>query len=116
MSDPEGSKAKAEEAAAYALRQHERYRGKMHTMPKCPIRGREDFAVWYTPGVAEPCRAIARDPDLVDRYTNRGNSVVIVSDGSRVLGLGNIGAKAGLPVMEGKALLFNPYFPSDRTF
>lgn len=92
--------------AEKSLREHARYRGKMRTMPKCPIRGREDFAVWYTPGVAEPCRAIAGNPALVDRYTNRANTVAVVSDGSRVLGLGNIGAKAGLPVMEGKALLF----------
>jgi malate dehydrogenase (oxaloacetate-decarboxylating) len=94
------------EADACALRQHELYRGKMQTMPKCAIRDREGFAIWYTPGVAAPCREIVRDPHLVDRYTNRGNLVAVVSDGSRVLGLGNIGAKAGLPVMEGKALLF----------
>ncbi len=89
-----------------ALEQHAAYRGKVQTLPKCPIRSREDFAIWYTPGVAEPCRAIAADPALSYRYTNRANTVAIVSDGSRVLGLGNIGPEAGLPVMEGKALLF----------
>jgi malate dehydrogenase (oxaloacetate-decarboxylating) len=105
----------AEDEAARALRLHETYRGKMQTMPKCPVRSRDDYAVWYTPGVAEPCRAIARDPALVDRYTNRGNSVAVVSDGSRVLGLGNIGPKAGLPVMEGKALLFKMLGGVDAT-
>jgi len=75
-------------------------------MPKCPIRDLRDFAVWYTPGVAEPCKAIQRHPDLVYDYTNKANSIAIVSDGSRVLGLGNIGPAASLPVMEGKALLF----------
>ena len=75
-------------------------------MPKCPVRDLSDFAVWYTPGVAEASRAIADDPTLVYSHTNKANSVAIVSDGSRVLGLGDIGPEAGLPVMEGKALLF----------
>ncbi len=92
--------------AEKALRLHAVYRGKMQTLPKCPIRGLDDFQVWYTPGVAEPCRAIAEDRDLAYRYTNKGNLIAVVSDGSRVLGLGNIGPEAGLPVMEGKALLF----------
>lgn len=74
-------------------------------MPKCPIRDPSDFAIWYTPGVAEPCKAIRTDPDRVYEYTNKGNCIAIVSDGTRVLGLGNIGPEAGLPVMEGKALL-----------
>jgi malate dehydrogenase (oxaloacetate-decarboxylating) len=100
---------------ARALCLHGRFRGKMQTMPKCPVRTRDDFAVWYTPGVAEPCRAIARDAALVDRYTNRANSIAVVSDGSRVLGLGNIGAAAGLPVMEGKALLFKVLGGVDAT-
>lgn len=75
-------------------------------MPKCAIRGLEDFAVWYTPGVAAPCREIVRHPEDVYRYTNKGNTVAVISDGSRVLGLGDIGPLAGLPVMEGKAMLF----------
>ncbi len=98
--------AEASGPAAEALRLHGRYRGKIQVMPKCPIRGPEDFAVWYTPGVAAPCRAIVEDPEQVYAHTNKANSVAIVTDGSRVLGLGNIGPEAGLPVMEGKALLF----------
>lgn len=89
-----------------AVRLHARYRGTVQMMPKCPIRGFGDFAIWYTPGVAASCRAIVSDSDRVFEQTNRGNTVAIVSDGSRVLGLGNIGPAAGLPVMEGKALLF----------
>ncbi|MCG8693928.1 MAG: NADP-dependent malic enzyme [Minwuiales bacterium] len=103
MADTDSAPGKA---ADLALKLHEFYRGKVQTMPKCPVRGLEDFAVWYTPGVAEPCRAIVQDTQSVDRYTNRGNTIAIVSDATRVLGLGNIGPKAGLPVMEGKALLF----------
>ena len=78
----------------------------MQMMPKCPIRGLEDFAIWYTPGRGRPCRAIQADPDLVYEHTNKANTIAIVSDGTRVLGLGDIGPEAGLPVMEGKALLF----------
>jgi malate dehydrogenase (oxaloacetate-decarboxylating) len=78
----------------------------VQTAPKCPIRGLDDFAVWYTPGVAAPCKAIQARPELVWEHTNRGNLVAVVSDGTRVLGLGDIGPEAGLPVMEGKALLF----------
>lgn len=92
-----------------ALRWHEACRGKLEMFPRCPVRGQEDFAVWYTPGVAEPCRRIAQDPDAVWRYTNRGNTVAVLSDGSRVLGLGDIGPAAGLPVMEGKGLIFKMY-------
>ncbi len=95
-----------DEGLSRALQLHARYRGKVQTMPKVPVRRLEDFATWYTPGVAEPCRAIAANIDDVFTYTNRANTVAIVSDGSRVLGLGNIGPEAGLPVMEGKALLF----------
>jgi malate dehydrogenase (oxaloacetate-decarboxylating) len=73
---------------------------------KCCVRDFDDFAIWYTPGVADPCRAIAEDPDLAYEYTNKWNTVAVVSDGTRVLGLGDIGPKAGLPVMEGKALLY----------
>ncbi|HNB25584.1 MAG TPA: NADP-dependent malic enzyme [Alphaproteobacteria bacterium] len=89
-----------------ALRLHRLYRGKMQTALKCPIGGPADFGIWYTPGVAEPCRAIKADPASVYDYTNKGNLVAVVSDGSRVLGLGDIGPEAGLPVMEGKSLLF----------
>ena len=89
-----------------ALALHERYRGKVQSFPKCPIAGLGDFAIWYTPGVAAACRAIAADPAAAYRYTNKGNTIAIVSNGTRVLGLGDIGPLAGLPVMEGKALLF----------
>lgn len=98
--------AKAAKPAEQALRLHPFYRGKVQVMPKCAIRDLSDFAVLYTPGVAAPCMEIVRDPELVYEYTNRSNSVAVVSDGSRVLGLGDIGPEAGLPVMEGKALLF----------
>ncbi|NBD34721.1 MAG: NADP-dependent malic enzyme, partial [Chloroflexi bacterium] len=82
---------------------HARYRGKIQMAPKAPVAGLADYAIWYTPGVAEPCRAIARDPDQVWELTNRGNTIAVISDGTRVLGLGDIGPAAGLPVMEGKA-------------
>ncbi len=83
-----------------------KYHGEVQVLPKVPIKSEEDFAVWYTPGVAEPCRAIERDPDMVYEETGKGNRIAIVTDGSRVLGLGDIGPLAGLPVMEGKAMLF----------
>jgi malate dehydrogenase (oxaloacetate-decarboxylating) len=89
-----------------ALRLHPLYKGKVQIMPKCPIRSPGDFSIWYTPGVAASCKAIQDHPELVYEHTNRANSIAIVSDGSRVLGLGNIGPEAGLPVMEGKAVLF----------
>lgn len=98
--------AQANKPAEEALRLHPFYKGKIQVMPKCPIRDLGDFAVWYTPGVAAPCRAIQKNPELVYEYTNKGNSIAIVTDGTRVLGLGDIGPEAGLPVMEGKALLF----------
>ncbi|WP_290596895.1 MULTISPECIES: NAD(P)-dependent malic enzyme [unclassified Archaeoglobus] len=85
---------------------HAYYKGKVEILPKCPIRGLDDFSVWYTPGVAEVCNEIANSPDRVYDYTNKWNTIAIVTDGSRTLGLGNIGAMAALPVMEGKALLF----------
>jgi malate dehydrogenase (oxaloacetate-decarboxylating) len=84
---------------------HKFYRGKLAVSLKVPVTSFEDFAVWYTPGVAEPCEEIVADQEKIFDYTNVGNSVAIVTDGSRVLGLGNIGS-AGLPVMEGKAILF----------
>jgi len=98
--------AKANQPARDALRLHPFYRGKVQMLPKCPIQGLDDFAVWYTPGVAAPCKAIQADPQLVYEHTNKANSIAIVTDGTRVLGLGDIGPEAGLPVMEGKALLF----------
>ena len=85
---------------------HAFYQGKIETTLKCAITSSDDFGIWYTPGVAAPCREIHADPRKVFEYTNKANSVAVVSDGSRVLGLGNIGPEAGLPVMEGKALLF----------
>ncbi len=88
---------------------HPFYRGKIQTVPKCAIRGYQDFSIWYTPGVAKPCLDIRTDHDKVWKHTNRGNLIAVVSDGSRVLGLGNIGPEAALPVMEGKALIFK-YF------
>jgi malate dehydrogenase (oxaloacetate-decarboxylating) len=106
MPTPEELLAKAQKPAEEALRLHALYNGKIQTAPKCPIRGMEDFSIWYTPGVAAPCRAIQRDPNLVYEYTNKANTIAVVSDGTRVLGLGDIGPEAGLPVMEGKALLF----------
>ena len=106
MRSAEDLLAKARQPADAALRLHPLYKGKVQVVPKCPIRDANDFAVWYTPGVAAPCRAIAAQPELVYEHTNKANSVAIVSDGTRVLGLGDIGPEAGLPVMEGKALLF----------
>jgi malate dehydrogenase (oxaloacetate-decarboxylating) len=98
--------AQTNKPAQDALRLHPFYRGKLQVMPKCAIRGIEDFAIWYSPGVAAPCRAIQADPDLVYTHTNKANSIAIVTDGTRVLGLGDIGPEAALPVMEGKAMLF----------
>jgi len=97
---------KAEQPSKDAMRLHPFYRGKIEVLPKCRIRDFNDFAIWYTPGVAAPCRDIHRDIDKVYDYTNKGNFVAVISDGTRVLGLGDIGPEAGLPVMEGKALLY----------
>ncbi len=98
--------AKAKKPSADAMKLHPFYRGKIETTIKCTIRDFNDFAIWYTPGVAAPCKAIAADPELVYEFTNKWNTVAVVSDGTRVLGLGDIGPKAGMPVMEGKALLY----------
>ncbi len=98
--------AKARKPAQLASPMHRFYEGKMQVIPKCAIRNTDDFAIWYTPGVAAPCREIQADPDKSFELTNRWNYVAVVSDGTRVLGLGDIGPEAALPVMEGKALLF----------
>lgn len=97
---------KADLPKKFARKYHPFYRGKIAVEPKVPIRTVDDFAIWYTPGVAEPCKVIKENPDEVFDQTNRWNFVAVVSDGTRVLGLGDIGPEAGLPVMEGKALLF----------
>ncbi len=98
--------AKAKRPMQIAPGLHKFYEGKMQVMPRCAITSPDDFAVWYTPGVAAPCRMIQADPEKSVELTNRWNSVAVVSDGTRVLGLGDIGPEAGLPVMEGKAMLF----------
>jgi len=106
MSKKDELLAKAQKPAQEAMKLHAFYRGKVQMAPKCPIRSADDFSIWYTPGVAAPCKAIQADRELVYEHTNKGNTIAIVSDGTRVLGLGDIGPEAGLPVMEGKALLF----------
>lgn len=92
-----------------ALALHEKWNGKLETKSKVSIHSAEDLSLAYTPGVAEPCRAIAKDPEAAYTYTGKANTIAVVSDGSAVLGLGNIGAKAALPVMEGKAVLFKEF-------
>ncbi len=106
MKSTEESLRKAFLPAQLALKYHPFYRGKIEIVPKCPIRSFDDFAIWYTPGVAEACEAIKSRPEAVYENTNKWNTIAIVTDGSRVLGLGDIGPEAGLPVMEGKALLY----------
>lgn len=98
--------AKAKKPAADAMKLHPFYRGKMQTVPRCAVRSLNDFAIWYSPGVAEPCKAIEKNKDLAYDYTSKWNTVAVISDGTRVLGLGDIGPEAAMPVMEGKALLF----------
>ena len=92
-----------------ALKMHEEWHGKIETCAKSHVNSREDLAIAYTPGVAEPCKVIARDPEAAYTYTMKSNTVAVVSDGSAVLGLGNIGALAAMPVMEGKAVLFKEF-------
>ncbi len=92
-----------------ALLMHEKWNGKLETVSKTPIKTREDLAIAYTPGVAEPCKVIAKDKEAAYKYTMKANTVAVVSDGSAVLGLGNIGPYAAMPVMEGKAVLFKEF-------
>lgn len=92
-----------------ALLLHEQWNGKLETVSKIPVKTREDLSLAYTPGVAEPCKVIAADKEEVYRYTSKANTVAVVSDGSAVLGLGNIGPYAAMPVMEGKAVLFKEF-------
>ena len=92
-----------------ALKMHEQWNGKLETTAKAHVNSREDLAIAYTPGVAEPCKVIAKDPEAAYKYTIKSNTVAVVSDGSAVLGLGNIGALAAMPVMEGKAVLFKEF-------
>ncbi len=96
-----------DEASRKALAYSKFYGGKVGIAPKVPVRSLEDFSIWYTPGVAAVSRVIQADPELSFEYTGRWNTVAVVTDGSRVLGLGNIGPEAALPVMEGKALIYN---------
>ncbi len=92
-----------------ALQLHKEWNGKLETVSKTPVKSREDLSLAYTPGVAEPCKVIAKDPEAAYTYTMKANTVAVVSDGSAVLGLGNIGALAAMPVMEGKAVLFKEF-------
>ena len=112
MSSPEHQptveelKAKAYQPMEDAIKLHPFYRGKIETTLKCCVRDFQDFAIWYTPGVSKPCLEIQDDPEKAYEYTNKWNTVAVISDGTRVLGMGDIGPKAGLPVMEGKSLLY----------
>lgn len=98
--------SRAEKPSSEAMALHPFYRGKIETTLKCCVRSIDDFAIWYTPGVAAPCKDIAAHPDRVYDHTNKWNTVAVISDGTRVLGLGDIGPKAAMPVMEGKVLLY----------
>lgn len=92
-----------------ALAAHKKHKGKLEVVSKVPLRSREDMSIFYTPGVAEPCKEIYRNADLAYDYTSKGHTIAVVTDGSSVLGLGNIGALAGLPVIEGKCALFKAF-------
>ena len=94
---------------AAALKLHKEHQGKIAVVSKVPLAQAEDLTLAYTPGVAEPCLAIKNNPDKIYDYTAKGNMVAVVTNGTAVLGLGNIGAGAGLPVMEGKAILFKGF-------
>lgn len=98
--------ARSKKPSADALKMHPFYKGKISSTLKCPVRTFDDFAIWYTPGVAAACRDIEAHPEKVFEHTNKANMIAVVSDGTRVLGLGDIGPEAAIPVMEGKAILF----------
>ena len=97
---------KSNDLSIKSIKLHPFYNGKIEIASKCYIKNFDDFAIWYTPGVAEPCKAIYANKDAVFENTNKGNTIAIITDGTRVLGLGDIGPEACLPAMEGKALLF----------
>jgi len=106
QTDVEARLKKAQKPGQDAMKLHPFYKGKIEVVPKCRVKSFDDFGIWYTPGVAEPCKDIQKNPLKVYDHTNKWNTIAVVSDGTRVLGLGDIGPEAGLPVMEGKALLF----------
>ena len=99
-----------------ALMLHEQWNGKLEVVSKVPVKSREDLSIAYTPGVAEPCKVIAQDKEAAYKYTMKANTVAVVSDGSAVLGLGNIGPYAAMPVMEGKAVLFKEFGDNSINF
>lgn len=105
----EGSEDQLMDAKEFALKKHEEWQGKIEVTPRCEVESMEDLAVAYTPGVAQPCLAIKDDIDLSYKYTRRSNLVAVVTDGTAVLGLGDIGPEAGMPVMEGKCVLFKRF-------